>query len=333
MTADHETVSQLIGAWAVDACSPEEAHLVQGHLPGCADCAGEARTLRATAEELLFAPPAGLLARLRSEMPVRRRPAFKTPGYAKPYAAQVAALDLMLSDLATDDWRQVAAYEQLSVHDLLAHLIAVDGMVADALGVPGSLPVRPDMDAEARTSAVVAAEQSRPVSDTLRTWRDQADAVCRALPRRPDTSTTVTLGFTMPVPDALLARAFETWIHAEDIAGVTSSPSITPLPEHLNPMADLAVRMLPRVTSHRLPEASGRQIRLLLTGPGGGTWTVPLGEPAGFDTDAEVSVDVVEFCRLVGDRRDPAVIPAEVSGDERLAREWLSVVPALAPYP
>jgi hypothetical protein len=36
---------------------------------------------------------------------------------------------------------------------------------------------------------------------------------------------------------------------------------------------------------------------------------------------AEVTLDIVEFGRLVGDRRDPARVPAEVTGDAALARE------------
>jgi hypothetical protein len=141
----------------------------------------------------------------------------------------------------------------------------------------------------------------------------------------------------MVVPDALLARAFETWIHSEDIAGATRSPATTPLPEHLHPMADLAVRLLPKVTSRRLPGADGRRIRLHLTGPGGGTWTVPVGRGDsnhhGAGSDAEVTADVVEFCRLVGARRDPATFPAGISGDAGLARDWLAAAPDLAPYP
>jgi uncharacterized protein (TIGR03083 family) len=335
-THSHEAIHPLIGAWALDACTPEEAELVQAHLSSCAVCAEEARTLRETAAELgggHLRPPAGLGIRLRSAAHLRRRPAPRAPGYAKPYAAQVAALDLMLSGLPTGDWQRIAAYEQMSVHDLLAHLIATDGLIAAALGVAVRPPVEPGTDAATRTVAIVAREKERPVDETRRSWRDQAEQLCLALPRRPN-GATVRLGFPMVVPDALLARAFETWIHTEDIAGATGSAATTPLPEHLHPMADLAARMLPKVTARRMPEADGRHVRLHLTGAGGGTWTVPVvsGHPAG-EPDAEITADVVEFCRLVGGRRDPDAFPAELGGDTALARAWLAAAPSLAPYP
>ncbi|MFC7534509.1 maleylpyruvate isomerase N-terminal domain-containing protein [Actinoplanes sp. GCM10030250] len=307
MNHDHETISQLIGAWAVDACSPEEASLVQAHLPGCTICTGEAHTLRATATALLTPAPAGLRERLHAAMPLRRRPAPRAPGYAKPYAAQVAALDLLLSALGSGEWQLIAAYERMTVRDLLAHLMEVDGVVAGALG----LPVR--------------------TTPSLDSWREQAEAVCRALPHEPDNGVTVKLGRRMTVADALLARAFETWIHTEDIAGATGSPTVTPLPSHLHPMADLAVRMLPAVTGRVV---TGRSISLHLTGEGGGRWTVPVSAgPVVSESDAGVTVDVVEFCRLVGDRREPSLLDVEISGDPVLAREWLAAVPALAPYP
>ena len=48
-TESHETVVQLIGAWALDACSATEAELVEVHLSTCRACAREARELREAA--------------------------------------------------------------------------------------------------------------------------------------------------------------------------------------------------------------------------------------------------------------------------------------------
>jgi hypothetical protein len=46
-----------------------------------------------------------------------------------------------------------------------------------------------------------------------------------------------------------------------------------------------------------------------------------------------VTLDVVEFCRLAGGRRDAARIAVEVRGDGTLARDFLAAVPAMAPVP
>jgi len=340
-TESHETVVQLIGAWALAACSPAEAELVEIHLSTCPACAREARELREAAADLggaYLQPPAGSLARLRAAAPARRRPATATPAYAAPYAAQVAALDLLLSDLAPEEWHLTAAYGELTVRDLLAHLAATDGLVAAGLGLPVQPPVEPGEKLAARTATVLSYERGRSAERTRQSWRAQADAVCRSLVEHPSPGTaTVAVGRPFPLADALVARAFETWIHGEDIAAATGRPAVPPLPEHVRPMADFAARVLPRVTSRRIAPPHDRYVQLHLTGAGGGTWTVPLDPavtiPAAVRPSAEVALDVVEFCRLAADRRDPGRIAVEVRGDTALAREFLAAVPAMAPVP
>ncbi|XVV13114.1 maleylpyruvate isomerase family mycothiol-dependent enzyme [Actinoplanes sp. CA-131856] len=324
-------IHSLVAVWALDACPPAEAALVEAHLPTCPDCAREARQVVEVVAGLAGSdrrPPAGSLARTRSAARRRRPPATAAPAYAAPFAAQVAALDLLLSDLTAADWARTAAYGELSVHDLVAHLAATDGLIAGVIG----LPVEPLGDDPAtRTAAVVRRERRRTAEQTRRWWRAQADAMCRSVPANPPLSVATTaLGAPLCLPDALTARSYETWIHREDIAVATGRRTPPPLPGHVRPMAELAVRFLPRVVSRR-----GRHVRLELTGDGGGTWTVPLGPSTGAVSRpaAVVTLDVVEFCRLAGDRRDPGHVAAEVGGDTTLARDFLAAVPALAVVP
>ncbi|GAA4601114.1 uncharacterized protein (TIGR03083 family) [Actinoplanes octamycinicus] len=324
----HEEVAELLGAWALDACPPDEELLVEAHLDSCPVCAREARELREAAAAIggaEFRPPPGSLDRLLATARDRRPPATATVSAAGPYAAQVAALDLLLSGLTPAEWRRTA-YGELTVHDLLAHLAAVDGLVAAALGLPVEPPARPGETLTVRTETVLRRERDRPAEQTRRSWRAQADAVCRSLVTGPEVAA-VFLGQPLPLADAMTARAYETWIHGEDIAAATGRPVVPPLPEHVHPMADLAARLLPRVVRRR-PAA----VRLHLTGPGGGTWTVPL-SPVAVRPAAELTLDVVEFCRLAGARRDPARLDVRIDGDGALAREFLAAVPALAPVP
>jgi uncharacterized protein (TIGR03083 family) len=340
-TESHETVVQLLGAWALSACSHAEEKLVETHLSACTTCARTAAELRDAAADLggaYLRPPAGSLARLRAAAQGRRQPATATPVHGAPYAAQVAALDMLLSDLAPEDWRRTAAYGELTVHDLVAHLAATDGLVAAELGLPVRPPAAPGETLAARTAAVLRFERRRPAEQTRRSWRAQADAVCRSLAKHPSPRTAmVPLGRPLPLADALTVRAFETWIHGEDIAAATGRRAVPPLPEHVHPMADFAARVLPRVISRRIAPPRDRYVRLHLTGAGGGTWTVPL-DPAGpipatVRPAAVVTLDVVDFCRLAGDRRDPESIAVEVRGHTGLAREFLAAVPTMAPVP
>lgn len=43
---DHEAASDLLGAYALDACEEAECREVESHLVGCVDCAGEASRLK-----------------------------------------------------------------------------------------------------------------------------------------------------------------------------------------------------------------------------------------------------------------------------------------------
>ncbi|MFC7534732.1 maleylpyruvate isomerase family mycothiol-dependent enzyme [Actinoplanes sp. GCM10030250] len=340
-TDSHTTVLPLLGAWALDACPPAERELVEAHLGTCTTCAGESRELREAAAGIggeHLRPPAGSLVRLRSAAWARRRPATATMGYAAPYAAQVSALDLLLSNLAPGDWERTAAYGEMTVHDLVGHLAATDGLVAAGLGLPVEQPVEPGQKLAARTAAVLRRERERPAEQTRQSWRAQADAMCRFLAGQlAPGSVTVVMGRPFPLVDALLARAFETWIHGEDIAAAIGHQVARPLPEHVRPMVEFAVRMLPGFTCRRIAPPHDRYVRLHLTGAGGGVWTVPLDAaavvPAVVRPAAVVALDVVEFCRLAGDRRDPGRIDAEIGGDITLAREFLATVPAMAAVP
>ncbi|MFF5076081.1 maleylpyruvate isomerase family mycothiol-dependent enzyme [Actinoplanes sp. NPDC000266] len=330
----HDAVAELIGAWALDACPPDETELVEAHLGTCDTCATEAGALREAAADLggaYLRPPATSLSRLLAAAPARRRPAAQD----LPYAAQTAALDLLLSDLTPDEWRR-PAFDSLTVKDVVAHLAATDSLVADALGLPASPPISSPLSPAARTEVVLSFESERSPEQTHQSWRSQADSLCRAATSHPAPSTvTVTLSRPFPLADALTARAYETWIHGEDIAAATGRPPLPPLPGHIHPMADLAARLLPRVVSRRL--SSTEVIHLHLTGPGGGTWTVPL-DPAtvasaAVEPAATVTLDVIEFCRLAGARRTPSQLAITTEGDTALAGAFLAAVPSMAPVP
>ena len=73
----------------------------------------------------------------------------------------------------------------------------------------------------------------------------------------------------------------------------------------------------------------------MLTGGGGGEWVIPLGPDDGGQqgeraSDVTITADVVDFCRLAGDRLSPAQLACEIGGDASLARDVLSAASAFA---
>ncbi|WP_430787872.1 hypothetical protein [Actinoplanes sp. G11-F43] len=293
----------------------------------------------------------------------------------------MAALDLLLSDLDGARWGR-----ERSIHDLLRHLATADAEVAAALAAPNPASASSrGLNDQLRDGQIEDRRiEDRQIEDDQngddqngddqngddqngddqngddqngddrdgepeairRVWWAHAERLCASLPGTPGRSVNGT-----PIQDALAARAFETWIHREDIATVIYRPTVTPLPEHLHPMADLAIRILPLVTAARVADPDEeRWVRAELTGPGGGIWMVPLlpggdgarqiapppatgTEPVAAsvpDPAVTVVLDVVDFGRLAAGRRDPNALSVTLSGDTRLGLDWLAAVPAVA---
>jgi hypothetical protein len=125
-----------------------------------------------------------------------------------------------------------------------------------------------------------------------------------------------------------VARAFELWTHENDIRAVTDLPPSAPAPSTLRPMTNLATALLPfgaAITNLSEPIS----VHLVLTGPGGGTWDVAVGDPANDLAHVGIVTDVVGFCRLFANRVSPSDLDLYVTGDERKATSVLAAAAAL----
>src|SRR5262249_18557503 len=137
--------------------------------------------------------------------------------------------------------------------------------------------------------------------------------------------------------NASLARAFETWIHADDIRGALGRQPRPPAPEHLAPLADLHVRLLPTALAISGRARPGRSASVRLTGPGGSTWHIPMtpdepmgpGKPTG-PPDVTLTADILAYSHAAGSRRDPATVPQSVTGDPALAEDLLAALNAFS---
>lgn len=153
---EHRVLKSLLGAWALAACSPEEAAAVEIHLGDCGTCAEEALRLRDAvgllhAEESLDLDPM-LRSRVLEGCLTRRPARIPVPGWAAPYDAETARLDALLQDIGDGEWhapvrlRWFEGAEQVgkktTVAGVIAHLTSVDGLVARALGLEDPSPYR-----------------------------------------------------------------------------------------------------------------------------------------------------------------------------------------------
>ncbi len=94
-------------------------------------------------------------------------------------------------------------------------------------------------------------------------------------------------------------------------------------------MTDLAARSLP-LGAARTQLRTPVDLRLVLTGPGGGTWTVRLGPESGTPAEIGVVTDAIGFCRLAANRLDPGDLVVDPRGDLSRLPDVLSAAAALA---
>ncbi|MCX5364601.1 maleylpyruvate isomerase family mycothiol-dependent enzyme [Streptomyces sp. NBC_00124] len=332
MTTEHDGVRDLLAAWAFGALDPADRRTVPLHLAECESCAAEAERLRETVRLLdgpasngPGRPPAAdiLSGALRTRLAAPR-----VAAHAAPYAAAVAGLKALLPEIE-GRWSTPVVHDW-DVHATVAHLLAADEHLARLLGLDTRLPLsRIPHDTHwgkawnERTAEVIAHEYGRTPEETVADWAAQADELLtapEALDPELAARAVMLMGVRLPVADHYVVRAFEAWIHTDDI-GRALGLAVPPPPEaHLWQLVHLAVRILGL--------ALGRDAApVLFSVTGGERWVLgSQDEPV----RAELTLDPVDFCLLVGGRYTPDEVPRGTSGDEDAAQNILDRASRLA---
>ncbi|MGI3202968.1 zf-HC2 domain-containing protein [Streptomyces sp. GLT-R25] len=364
---EHRVLKSLLGAWALAACSPEETAAVEDHLGTCGACADEALRLR-DAVGLLHPPESldldpTLRTRVLESCLDRRPPRIPVPEWATPYDAETARLDALLQDIGDAEWhapvrlRWFEGDEQTSrrttVAGVIAHLLTVDGLVALTLGLDDPLEAPAETPTPAaRTEAFWTTSHFPPTRSVRAPWREQAHNLVRTVAFAGGGSGRLPVSygaFELPLRDSMLDRAFETWVHAGDIAEAVDYPYEPPSPRHLHAMIDLGARMLPTAlaarrqaglatpgqTRHLVPAGTpGRSLRLEIEGLGGGEWLIPLDSPGALPSPdhevAHIALDGVEFCQLAAGHVSPEEAAAGQVGDREAIRDVLFAAASLS---
>jgi uncharacterized protein (TIGR03083 family) len=343
MNDGHVAVTELLGAWALDACSVEETATVEGHLADCPACRAEAdrlgRAVAGLATTVAVPPPPRLRGAVLAAATARRPAAGEDASTG--YAAWVDRFDTLLERLTPAQWRERVVHDW-TVQDLVAHLIATDELLVaqldagaaeppeDPAELDGSLPAR-------RSAATIGEHRGRPPGRTRAAWRAQADRLLRDA--RSDTPGALDRQVRLtdprlprqPLRTALVQRLFETWIHTDDLRAVLGGPPAPPDERHVALIVAFGVRLLPAALRLAGADRPPRSARLVLVGPAGGDWVIspavqraPAGPP-----DATITMAAVEFCYLLGNRRDPDSVPHRVDGDPAVAATLLRAATTL----
>lgn len=360
----HGVLKSLLGAWALAACSAEETAAVEEHLTRCAPCADEALRLRDAVGLLHSDRELDLDPLLRSrvlENCLGRRPArIPVPAWSAPYDAETARLDALLRDIGDAEWHAPvrlqwfdgvkAANHRTTVAGVIGHLMSVDGLVASALGLDDPVGVDAPASPVARTERFWHSARFPPTRAVREPWRAQSHTLVRTVSftGHGTAELSVSYGdFALPLRDSMLERAFECWVHADDIANAVAYPFDPPGAAHLHDMIDLGARLLPLSLAARrraglaaparelvTAGSPGRTLHLEVEGAGGGHWYIALDSPAALgdpdQTVAQVALDSVEFCQLVAGHVPPEEAAAGQDGDREAIRDVLFAAASLS---
>ena len=244
----------------------------------------------------------------------------------------------MLGALSEDGWK-TQALRGLDVQGLVGHLTGVEEDTHRALAGD---PAVADAEHVESTQDQAVRQAGRSPALTRDEWHHAAEVtleLARAAGRdraaggagEHRAARLAVHGMRLPLGDLLVVRAFELWVHDNDIRRAVGLRPSVPDPPVLRLMSDLAARMLPyaaaRMGLHPM------DVHLVLTGPGGGTWDVAIGRGAGGDpgqTGVTLVTDAVSFCRLAANRLTPAELGPHITGDEARAAGVLAAATALA---
>jgi len=332
---DDAVLVELLGAYALDALDADEAEAVEAFLARRPDLAREADRLVRTAvwvgaTEALEAPPtlrAGVLARAHA-----RRGTQSGDAATNAYAASGARLRDTVKALDPDDYSEPTP-NGLGARDLVAHLAAQDSLVAQVIDRT-VVPEVTEVEVDARTAKFVERFRDCPIDDVIEVWIRSADAV-QTWSRDDSTpaSTISWLGLDLPRNNVLVARAFENWIHRDDLRRVQGRVAESPPTAEMHEVTNLALSTLPFALLTSGNSRPGKVARIVLTGPGGGTWTFGMG---GERVQPDISPDVtltataLDWCLVAGERLDPAQFTPEVVGDLSLVEPLVAAAPAFA---
>ncbi|HEV3068538.1 MAG TPA: maleylpyruvate isomerase family mycothiol-dependent enzyme [Streptosporangiaceae bacterium] len=245
------------------------------------------------------------------------------------FARAAGALHVMLCALDEADWRR-PVLRGLDVQRLIGHLTGVEEDMRRCLAGD---PAVAEADHVGSTEPWAARQAGRAPAQTRDEWRRAAGRALALARDREDLDEEVALhGMRLPLGAVLIVRAFELWTHDNDIRRAVGLPPVVPDAPTLRLMTGLAARLLP----HGAARAGLRErtrVHLVLTGPGGGTWDVVVGDGDQVPGDAPavgIVTGAAGFCRLAANRAAPAELDLHITGEARRAARVLAAASALA---
>jgi Mycothiol maleylpyruvate isomerase N-terminal domain len=245
---------------------------------------------------------------------------------AEAFSRAADAFHGMLCALSDVDWRR-PVLRDLDVQGLVGHLIGVE---TDVHRCVSGDPAVADVGHVESTQLSAQRQAGREPAETRAQWRRAADQTLELVQNEDLAAEVAIHAMRLPLAALLIVRAFELWTHDNDIRQVAGLPPAVPDTPTLRLMTGLAALLLPYGAA-RAGLSAATRVHLVLTGPGGGTWDLAVGDHTAPEAAAVgVVADAVGFCQLVANRITPAGLGPQIAGDAARAAEILAAATTLA---
>jgi uncharacterized protein (TIGR03083 family) len=271
-----------------------------------------------------------LAASLRARVAGRPVPDAPEISAVEAFRRAASAFYEVLCFLGDDQWR-TPVLRDLDVQGLVGHLIGVEHDVQSALaGDPGVA----DANHVESTQAAALGQAVHPPAQTRADWRRAADRTLDLTQAEESADPeargvrVALYGMRLSASTLLVVRAFELWTHENDIRRVAGLPASVPDTAALSLMTELAATSLP-LAAEQTGQPGPTELRLVLTGPGGGSWDVAFGGDAA-PAAITIVTDAIGFCRLVANRAAPADLDLNTAGDPGRVAGLLAAATTLA---
>ena len=242
-------------------------------------------------------------------------------------AAEQAALDGTVADLAPAHWATPTPSEGWAVRDQIAHLAYFDEAAALAITDPEGFTREVAValeDVRGYEARYLASGRALAPAGLLASWRQARRHLAEGAARLEPTSRVAWFGPPMSALSFLSARLMEAWLHGHDVTDALAlARRDTDRVRHI-----LVIGVRTRAFSYSLrgltPPTAPVRVELVL--PSGARW-----EDGAAGDGNRIEGPAVDFCRVVTHRRHVDDTRLALTGAG--AREWMLIAQAFAGPP